>query len=140
VETVPVPTYAQSGESIHEQALRLRFRRFELLSSNIANADTPGYKARDIDFSAELEKAMGSGKKLATMTTTSPRHIEASWPEINEDLLYRVPMQSSIDGNSVEMDVERVAFAENAARMQFSIQKAADEYRDMLKLYQDMRP
>ncbi|BDB29166.1 flagellar basal body rod protein FlgB (plasmid) [Cupriavidus sp. P-10] len=140
MEVVPIPKYAQSAESIHEQALRLRFRRLELLSSNIANADTPGYKSRDIDFGAELEKAMRSGQKFATMTTTSPRHMVASRPGINENLLYRVPMQSSIDGNSVEMDVERVAFAENAVRMQFSIQKAADEYRDMLKLYQDMRP
>lgn len=85
-------------------------------------------------------RVMGSGQNFAGMTMTSPRHIEASKPALEEDLMYRVPLQSSMDGNTVEMDVERVAFAENALRMRFSIQKTADEYKDMLKLYQDMRP
>ncbi|KAI3593432.1 MAG: flagellar basal body rod protein FlgB [Cupriavidus sp.] len=140
MDTPYVAKWARSEDSVHEQALRLRTRRFELLSANIANADTPNYKARDIDFSAELERVMGSGQNFAGMTMTSPRHIEASKPALEEDLMYRVPLQSSMDGNTVEMDVERVAFAENALRMRFSIQKTADEYKDMLKLYQDMRP
>ncbi|WP_059414647.1 flagellar basal body rod protein FlgB [Cupriavidus basilensis] len=130
----------RSQDSVHEQALRLRTRKFELLSANIANADTPNYKARDIDFSAELERVMGSGQNFSGMTMTSSRHIEASKPTLQEDLLYRVPLQSSIDGNTVEIDVERVAFAENTLRMRFSIQRTADEYKDILKLYQNMRP
>ncbi|GMG94548.1 flagellar basal-body rod protein FlgB [Cupriavidus metallidurans] len=64
-------------ESVHELALRLRTRRLELLSANIANWDTPNYKARDIDFGAELERAIASGKTFARITTTSPRHLEA---------------------------------------------------------------
>lgn len=136
----PMPSPIMSGDkNVHEEALRLRNRRFELLASNIANADTPRYQARDLDFSAELEKAMGSGQKFPGMTTTSARHIEGVLTARSEDLLYRLPMQSSMDGNTVEMDVERVVFAENAVRMQFSIQRAADEYKDILKLYQDMR-
>lgn len=129
-----------SEKNVHEEALRLRMKRFELLAANIANADTPRYKARDIDFSVELERAMGSGQKFAGMTTTSARHLEGRPATQSEDLLYRLPMQSSMDGNTVEMDVERVAFAQNAVRMQFSIQRTADEYKDVLELYQDMRP
>ncbi|MCP3023543.1 flagellar basal body rod protein FlgB [Cupriavidus basilensis] len=140
METAFIQNAARSAENVHELALRLRTRRLELLAANIANADTPNYKARDIDFGAELERAMASGNAFAGMTTTSPRHLEARPSAPEEALLYRVPMQSSIDGNTVEMDVERVAFAENAVRMQFSIQKTAGEYKDMLKLYQDMRP
>ncbi|WP_407935214.1 flagellar basal body rod protein FlgB [Cupriavidus plantarum] len=129
-----------SEKNVHEEALRLRSKRFELLAANIANADTPSYKARDIDFSVELERAMSSGQKFAGMATTSVRHLEGKPATRSEDLLYRLPMQSSMDGNTVEMDVERVAFAQNAVRMQFSIQRTADEYKDVLKLYQDMRP
>ncbi|AVA33705.1 MULTISPECIES: flagellar basal body rod protein FlgB [Cupriavidus] len=140
METAVIQNAARSGENVHELALRLRTRRLELLAANIANADTPNYKARDIDFGAELERAMASGNTFAGMTTTSPQHLEARQSTPHEALLYRVPMQSSMDGNTVEMDVERVAFAENAVRMQFSIQKTAGEYKDMLKLYQEMRP
>ena len=64
MDTPYVAKWARSEDSVHEQALRLRTRRFELLSANIANADTPNYKARDIDFSAELDRVMGSGQNL----------------------------------------------------------------------------
>jgi flagellar basal-body rod protein FlgB len=100
----------------------------------------PELQGADIDFGAELERAMASGNAFVGMATTSRRHLESRPSAAEEALLYRVPMQSGIDGNTVEMDVERVAFAENAVRMRFSIQKTAGEYKDMLKLYQDMRP
>ena len=140
METAFIQNAARSAENAHELTLRLRTRRLEFLAANIANADTPNYKARDIDFGAELERAMASGNAFVGMATTSRRHLESRPSAAEEALLYRVPMQSGIDGNTVEMDVERVAFAENAVRMRFSIQKTAGEYKDMLKLYQDMRP
>lgn len=108
----------------HQEALSLRHERQKVLANNIANADTPNYKARDFDFSAELDRAMesgGSGREGGlSLTTTSARHIpaQASGGSGVQDLLYRVPEQPSLDGNTVDMDRERAAFADNAARYQ----------------------
>lgn len=100
--------------SHHEQALALRALRTEILSSNIANADTPHYKARDIDFASAMQEA--SSSPLA-MRKTNGLH-QSSWTtnDLGVELQYRVPMQSSLDGNTVETDVEQALFAENAVR------------------------
>ena len=102
-----VPAFGQ-----FEQALRLRAQRNELLASNMANADTPNYKARDIDFASALKSARGES---LDMTTTSDLHRNA-WQSkpAGLDVLYRVPHQPSLDGNTVETDVEQAEFAENA--------------------------
>ena len=107
------------------QALDLRARRGEVLASNIANADTPGYKARDFDFAAELRSAM-SGKEAEhgslALQRTSPRHLNGVAQAFGApDLQYRVPVQASIDGNTVEMDTERGEFSDNALRYQADI-------------------
>ncbi len=109
----------------HQEALNLRAKRHEVLASNIANADTPNYKARDMDFSRELSRVMESGRaggKGLALATTSERHIpaRAEAPAINE-LLYRVPDQPSLDGNTVDMDRERTQFADNAVRYQAAL-------------------
>jgi flagellar basal-body rod protein FlgB len=135
-----VGKYANSKEDIHEQSLRLRMKRFELLAGNVANMDTPNYKARDIEFGTELERAMGVSHQFGGMITTSAGHIAASAPPPEEDLIFRVPLQTSMDGNTVEIDTERVAIAENNVRLQFSMQAAAGKYKDMQKMYQDMTP
>ena len=98
----------------YEQALRFRAHRNEVLSSNIANADTPGYKARDLDFGEALKRAGNGGVGL---TQTSEMHQNA-WRTADHgaQLKYRVPMQPSLDGNTVEADVEQTAFAENAVQ------------------------
>ena len=98
----------------HEQALKFRALRNQVLSSNIANADTPNYKARDIDFGSALKKAQGSALPMAK---TSELH-QSNW---NTNLTgaavkYRMPMQPTLDGNTVETDVEQAAFAENAVQ------------------------
>lgn len=128
-------------KSVHEEALRLRTRRFELMASNIANADTPNYKARDIDFSSALERAVGARQPFSGMTTTTRGHI-ASLPRVPDDepIMYKRPAQTSIDGNTVEMDRERVEFAENALRMQFSLQEAIGDYKSKLELFRNMTP
>ena len=107
----------------HQEALGLRHERQKVLANNIANADTPNYKARDFDFSAELDRAMQSGggrEGGLSLATTSERHIPAQAPGGGgvHDLLYRVPEQPSLDGNTVDMDRERAAFADNALRYQ----------------------
>ena len=99
----------------HQNALNVRAFRQQLLASNIANADTPGYKARDIDFAAALRDAESGQAALAvTLRTTEPGHLAAAAQEDPAAVLYRSVQQPSIDGNTVDMDVERNRFAENA--------------------------
>lgn len=107
--------------SQHENALRVRALRNQVLSSNIANADTPGYKARDIDFKSALENAAGRHVRLAG---TDARHLDAAPRNAalgGAELKYRIPMQPSLDGNTVETDVEQAAFAENALMYRASL-------------------
>ena len=111
--------------NFHQQALSLRHERQQVLASNIANADTPGYKARDMDFTSALERAMqtagGGGEGLALEQTAS-RHLAGQAPALPRgDLLYRVPDQPSLDGNTVDMDRERAQFADNSVRYQAAL-------------------
>ena len=110
--------------NVYEQAIGLRHERQQVLTSNIANADTPGYKARDFDFAGELQKAVdqgGSGNGLA-LSRTSERHIEGQAAGAGSvDLAYRVPAQPSLDGNTVEMNRERAAFSDNSVRYQAAV-------------------
>jgi flagellar basal-body rod protein FlgB len=113
-----------SALRFHQEALNLRARRQEVLSANIAHADTPNYKARDFEFSASLSEAVERGRQSGSvsMTTTSSRHMAAEAQSGGSaELLYRTPVQSSIDGNTVEMDVERVNFADNALRYEANL-------------------
>lgn len=108
----------------NREALNLRAQRQEVLSANIANADTPNYKARDFDFGSKLNEVVARGRATESlgMRTTSSRHIAAQAPSsFGQDLMYSVPAQSSIDGNTVEMDSERVNFADNALRYESNL-------------------
>ena len=105
---------------IHEQALELRARRSEVLASNLANADTPGYKAHDIDFKAALEQSM-STQGAPGMTATQTGHFTSGADGGSGELLYRNPMQPSIDGNTVDSQVEKSKFMENALQYQASL-------------------
>ena len=103
-------------------ALRLRSYRQELLSANIANADTPNYKARDFDFATALkEAANGRSSGNLALATTSPRHLSGGLQGGPTRLLYRTPAQASVDGNTVEMDVERAQFSDNAVQYEASL-------------------
>ncbi len=109
----------------HQEALNLRAERQQVLANNIANADTPHYKARDFDFARELASAVDKGRPAGSamaLHTTSPRHLQGrlETPAVRE-LLYRVPDQPSLDGNTVDMDRERTAFADNAVKYQASL-------------------
>ena len=87
---------------IHEQALGFRAQRVEVLANNIANADTPNYKARDLDFAKALDLAQQGGSTDGAIS-------------------YRVPVQASLDGNTVEMATEQTAYAENALAYRSSL-------------------
>lgn len=107
----------------HQTALNLQAHRQQLIASNIANADTPNYKARDVDFRAALQGALnaaqGAGVALAT---TKPGHIAGgSGPTLEGLTGYRTELQSAVDGNTVNMDIERAAFAENALHYEASV-------------------
>ncbi|MEM8826164.1 MAG: flagellar basal body rod protein FlgB [Pseudomonadota bacterium] len=103
------------------QALALHARRLDLIASNIANAATPGFKARDIDFAAALKSA-DTGQ---AMDRSHGAHLSAGTdPEGASAAVsagYRIPHQTSLDGNTVELGTEQVAFAENAARYEATI-------------------
>lgn len=104
---------------IHERALVLHAQRAEVLAANLANADTPGYKARDFDFKALLNSEMSSSTPLKT---TAERHIQPeSGPVPPSQLLYRIPSQPSLDGNTVDTEREHVAFSTNAVEYQASL-------------------
>lgn len=108
---------------IHEQSLKLRAKRTELIASNLANADTPGYKAKDIDFQAALKQAT-SGTSVGQMKTTHTKHFSTSMDgggALAELIKYRVPHQPALDGNTVETNVEQAAFSKNAVEYQATL-------------------
>lgn len=109
-------TSIRDGLGIHANALALREQRNNILASNIANAATPGFKARDMDFQAELERVAGNG----TMQATHSKHFGTATIG-NGQMMYRDPVNPSLDGNTVELGVEQMEFAENALRYQTSL-------------------
>lgn len=103
---------------IHPQALTLRARRAEILAQNLANADTPHYRARDVDFRDMLAGAGGD----ARLQATRPGHFGDGVPGSSDaDLMYRVPTQSSLDQNTVDVAAERARFVDNSLRYQASL-------------------
>ncbi|MDD5299480.1 MAG: flagellar basal body rod protein FlgB [Gallionella sp.] len=122
----------------HQTALNLRAARQELLASNIANADTPNYKARDIDFASALQNALAGTSPKLPVVQTSPMHLggNAGGSILGSPVMYRRPVQPSADGNTVDMDVERAQFTDNALRYEASIKFAGDELKDMLAAIQ----
>ena len=143
--------------SFHQNALRVRGQRQELIAANIANADTPNYKARDLDFSAAMKSAVagvaragldGEAFKTAQTTAkTSAQHLDgmqANFTTSNAPLssgapgapLFRPIIQGSVDGNTVDMDVERNQFADNAVRYEASLILINNQLKQMLAAIQ----
>jgi flagellar basal-body rod protein FlgB len=115
-------TTMESILGVHESALLFRAKRMEVLAANLANADTPGYKARDMEFSSVLGQVGGAFASASRLTVTDPRHIEMA-PALasKEALKYRLPHQPALDGNTVETDLELARYAENAVSYQASL-------------------
>ncbi|MFP3710189.1 flagellar basal body rod protein FlgB [Paraburkholderia sp. SIMBA_009] len=144
-----------------KQVLDVRSYRQELMSSNIANADTPGYKARDVDFASSLARALrrsdgtvGSGPSKGsalpmmgtanitsgvTMALTQPGHIAGDTTLVAmggpaDDygpLLYRIPIQPALDGNTVDLDTERVQFADNTVHFESLLTDVSGEIKTL---------
>ena len=121
-----------------QTALNLRAARQELLASNIANADTPNYKARDIDFASALQNALAGTSTELPVVQTSPMHLEGNTGAIGSGapVMYRKPVQPSADGNTVDMDVERAQFADNALRYEASVRFVSEKIKAMLTAMQ----
>ncbi len=126
----------------NEAALSLRSQRQQVLASNIANADTPNYKARDIDFASALQGVLARGAAPAgTLAATAPAHIGGAGqnPDVLPDgtaLQYRGVVQGAVDGNTVDMDVERNQFADNAIRYEAGITMINQQIRSMMAAIQ----
>ena len=104
---------------IHAHALQIQQRRMTLLAGNIANADTPGFQARDLDFKAALEQALSGN--AGPLKTDHAAHLDGTGTTADASLQYRVPLQPSADGNTVDVQVEQAAFMDSALRYQASI-------------------
>ncbi|SEK70458.1 flagellar basal body rod protein FlgB [Nitrosovibrio tenuis] len=116
----------------YQDAANLRAHRQQLIASNIANADTPRFKARDIDFKAALENTL-TGTRTTKLISTAPGHItsSAAGTVSGEPVLYRTAVQGSVDGNTVDMDVERNQFADNAIHYEANLTFISDQIRIM---------
>lgn len=115
-----------------QRALHLRAQRQAVLAANLANADTPNYKARDLDFAAALRSAMGATGRPLRLLRTDPAHLDSRRAGLaaNAHLRYRAAVQPSIDGNTVDPNVERAHFAENALHYQFLLERAMSTFRN----------
>ncbi|TBW59091.1 flagellar basal body rod protein FlgB [Marinobacter halodurans] len=123
----------ENALGIHEKALNVRVQRAEILANNLANADTPGFKARDIDFKAALGEAQGQSGELA-MARTEPGHIDPDAAMSDRALLmYRNPYQPSLDGNTVDAQQEQARFMRNAMDYQASFQFLNSKFAGLTK-------
>jgi len=117
--------------SVFSQALNLRTQRHQVLASNIANADTPNYKARDFGFETAMQNAMSGRSDVGRvdMARTSAGHIARSGAGGSADFKYRSETQSAVDGNTVDMDVERAQITENAMQYQILTQLISNKFQ-----------
>lgn len=112
---------------IHPTTMQLRAARAEVLANNLANADTPNFKARDFDFNAMLE---AESRRSLEMNVTDERHQRGS-VNVDSELMYRNPYQPSIDGNTVDSQMEQSFYTENALRYNASFQFLNSKFKGL---------
>ena len=120
---------------VHADALKLQSKRMEVIANNLANSDTPGYKARDIDFRAAMANAGDAGGASAPvkLATTNPGHLGTDpTTEANASLKYRVPLAPSLDGNTVDAQQEQAAFADNTVRYQATLTFLSSRFKSLM--------
>ena len=124
--------------AFHENALRLRAQRQQLLASNIANADTPNYKAKDMDFGKAMQTALTQGRSASqvAMAQTNPSHLSAELSAQLPNTFMRKPTQNNLDGNTVDMDVERNNFVENSMHYEADVNFTQNEIKGLLAVLQ----
>jgi len=119
--------------SVLSKALDLRTQRHQVLASNIANADTPNFKARDIDFKSAMQNALAGQANAGalSMAVTSGAHQKGSGMSDSGTLQYRSETQSAVDGNTVDMDVERTQITDNALQYQILTQLISNKFQGL---------
>jgi len=126
--------------AFNTQALTLRAERSQVLASNIVNSDTPGYQARDFDFAAALKQAMEQPQADGPLAATAARHLQpgavAGRLPDGTPLLYRTVSQPSADGNTVDLDVERAQFSDNAVHFEANLTFISSQIKTMLAALQ----
>jgi flagellar basal-body rod protein FlgB len=128
--TMPIDRMTASLD-FQAAALSLQAQRAKVLASNIANADTPNYQAKDFDFSQALSQA--TAQSSAAPARTHPAHLSAPGTTGQAPvLLYREPLQAALDGNTVDLDTERAAFAENSVRYEATLRFLNGQIKTML--------
>lgn len=113
---------------IHGHALDVQRRRMELLAANIANADTPGFQARDLDF----QKALSAALTPPSSAAPAPGHLPLPEPALASATVYRLPTQPSVDGNTVDLQTEQAQFAQAALQYQASLSFVDGRLRSLL--------
>jgi flagellar basal-body rod protein FlgB len=128
-----MPINLDSYLGVHAEALKVRGQRTEVLATNLANADTPGYRARDIDFRAALAAA-GSQQTGVPLQATNAAHLTTGGgvEGANPNMKYRVPLAPALDGNTVDVQMEQAAFAENAVRYQATLNFISSKLRGLM--------
>jgi flagellar basal-body rod protein FlgB len=130
-------TELDNNLQFHAQALNLRAMRQQLLASNIANADTPGYKARDFDFGKTLQDALAGRVQPAELARTAAGHVAPAQQGAASGIVqYRTVVQPALDGNTVDMDVERAQFAENAIHYEANLMFINSQLKSLLAAIQ----
>ena len=139
---IPLVGSGHPSHDFQQLALGLRAYRQQIIASNIANADTPGYKAVDIDFQEALRNAQAAANvPPVSLTTTSAGHLpgQSTGTSPPIPLKYHVPSQGSVDGNTVEMDVERAKFAENTVMHQFAMDRVSGHFKHEIEMLQSLK-
>lgn len=117
---------------VHQQALQVYARRSELLAENLANADTPNYKARDLDFRSVLASA-ATGAAPVQLAATRPGHLAPATTGTGDGALkYRIPLAPSLDGNTVDPQLEQAAFADNSIRYQAALSFLTERFKGLM--------
>ncbi len=129
-----MPINFSSALGIHADALRVRSQRAEMLASNLANADTPNYKARDIDFQSAMKMAMDS-QSPASLQATNSKHFSTQTNSLSMSpaVQYRTVTQDSLDGNTVDTQIEQSQFMENAVQYQASLEFLGGKFNSLRK-------
>jgi len=117
---------------VHTQALSLYAQRSSILAANLANADTPNFKAQDIDFKGILSRAAAKKSDASKMSATQPGHIGHASSGFEAQRFYRQPDQPSLDGNTVEVQKEQAAFTDNAMRYMATLRFVTGRVQGMM--------
>lgn len=121
---------------VHQDALKVYARRTAVLANNLANADTPNFKAQDLDFKKLLAAAGSNSVPATALATTQAGHINtaaaAGAPDQAASLKYRVPLAPSLDGNTVDPQLEQAAFADNTIRYQAALTFLSEKFKGLM--------